>query len=155
MSSLEAFGQRIRTLRTEKNITQQELADRMFVSRKTIGNWESGSRLPDISMLARLARNLGIETWELVDILYDGNEEPPIVIVVEKEPIILKAFVQLIDATLQEAQVFGFDSFSEAHGSPPGIASPRRLSIRSSMRTAASFWPGLCRAYHRRSTSSS
>ena len=115
MSSLEAFGQRIRTLRTEKNITQQELADRMFVSRKTIGNWESGSRLPDISMLARLARNLGIETWELVDILYDGNEEPPIVIVVEKEPIILKAFVQLIDATLQEAQVFGFDSFSEAH----------------------------------------
>ena len=114
MSAMDAFGQRIRTLRMEKNITQQELADQMFVSRKTISNWESGGRLPDISLLARLARNLGVETYELVDILYDGNEEPPVIIVVEKEPIILKAFVQLIDATLHQAQVFGFDSFSEA-----------------------------------------
>lgn len=115
MLTLESFGQRIRTLRIELNLTQQELADRMFVSRKTIGNWESGNRLPDISMLSRLARNLGVETYELLDAMYDGEDDSPVVIVVEKEPIILNSFVQLISDTLTEAQVFGFDTFSEAH----------------------------------------
>jgi hypothetical protein len=66
-------------------------------------------------MLSRLARTLGVETYELVDELYDGSEEPPVIIVVEKEPAILKSFVQLIGDTLQEATVYGFDSFSEAH----------------------------------------
>ncbi len=107
MPSLESFGQRIRTLRMEKNLTQQELADRMYVSRKTIGNWESGNRLPDISMLSRLAVNLDVETYELVDELYEGSEDPPIIIVVEKEPSVLKSFVQLIGDTLQDALVYG------------------------------------------------
>ena len=115
MLALESFGQRIRSLRMEKNLTQQDLADRMFVSRKTIGNWESGNRLPDISMLSRLARHLGVETYVLLDEMYSDDEEPPIVIVVEKEGRILNSFVQMIGDTLQDAQVFGFDSFSEAH----------------------------------------
>ena len=125
MPSLESFGQRIRTLRMEKNLTQQELADRMYVSRKTIGNWESGNRLPDISMLSRLAVNLDVETYELVDELYEGSEDPPIIIVVEKEPNVLKSFVQLIGDTLQDALVYGFDSFSEAHR----FAAANRVSI--------------------------
>ena len=60
MLSVEAFGERIRSLRIERNLTQQELADRLFVSRKTIGNWESGSCLPDISSLSALAGILGV-----------------------------------------------------------------------------------------------
>ena len=115
MLALERFGQMIRSLRIERNLTQQELADRMFVSRKTIGNWESGNRLPDISMLARLARHLGVETYELLDVMYDDEGEPPVVIVVEQDAQALNGFVRLISDTLQEAQVFGFDSFSEAH----------------------------------------
>ena len=55
MLPTESFGQRIRTRRTELGMTQQQLADLMFVSRRTIINWESGNSLPDISMLARLA----------------------------------------------------------------------------------------------------
>ena len=38
MLTMDLFGQRIRSLRMEQNMTQQELADRMFVSRKTICN---------------------------------------------------------------------------------------------------------------------
>ena len=114
MLGLEAFGQRIRSLRTERGLTQQELADLMFVSRKTIGNWEMGSSLPDISILSRLAHILNVETYTLLDEMYSADDAA-ILIVVEKEPVILQSFVQLIGDTLPEAQVFGFDSFSEAH----------------------------------------
>ncbi len=113
MLTLDAFGQRIRTLRSEKDLTQQQLADMMFVSRKTIGNWESGIRLPDISMLSRLARCLDVETYELLDAMY-SDETQPTVIAVEKEPDVLKGFVQLLIDTLPDAQVFGFDAMSEA-----------------------------------------
>ncbi len=115
MLSVEAFGERIRSLRIERNLTQQELADRLFVSRKTIGNWESGSCLPDISSLSALAGILGVQTYELLDEMYTDGDGSPIIIVVEKERIILKSFVQLIGSALPEAKVFGFDSFSEAH----------------------------------------
>lgn len=125
MLTLESFGQMIRSLRMNLNLTQQELADRMFVSRKTIGNWESGNRLPDISMLSRLARNLGVETYELLDAMYEGEEDSPVIIVVEKEPNILNSFVQLIGDTLPDAQVFGFDTFSEAHR----FATERRVDV--------------------------
>ncbi len=115
MLSVEAFGERIRSLRIERNLTQQELADRLFVSRKTIGNWESGSCLPDISTLSALAGILGVQTYELLDEMYTDGDGSPIIIVVEKERLILKSFVQLIGSALPEAKVFGFDSFSEAH----------------------------------------
>ena len=115
MLSVEAFGERIRSLRIERNLTQQELADRLFVSRKTIGNWESGSCLPDISTLSALAGILGVQTYELLDEMYTDRDGSPIIIVVEKERLILKSFVQLIGSALPEAKVFGFDSFSEAH----------------------------------------
>ena len=113
MLSVEAFGERIRSLRVEQNLTQQELADRLFVSRKTIGNWESGSCLPDVSTLSALARILGVKTYELLDEMFTDKDGSPIVIVVEKERLILRSFVQLIRSALPEAKVFGFDSFSE------------------------------------------
>ena len=126
MLALDSFGQMIRNLCMDKNLTQQELADRMFVSRKTIGNWESGNRLPDISMLSRLARHLGVETYELLDEMYKEEGDSPIIIVVEKEPRILNSFVQLLCDICPEAQVFGFDTFSEAHrfaaGNPVAVA---------------------------------
>ena len=115
MLTLEAFGQRIRSLRMAHDLTQQELADRLFVSRKTIGNWESGSRLPDISMLSALARQLDVETYQLLDEMYSGEDDAPEIVVVEKEPLILKSFVQLIGYAVPEGNVHGFDSFSEAH----------------------------------------
>jgi len=112
MTALEAFGQRIRALRMEKGLSQQQLADLIFVTRKTVGNWESGNRMPDITMLSRLAECLGVETYELIDEL-NGRDDAPSLIIVEDEPVILKGFVHILSDTLPEAQVFGFQNTAD------------------------------------------
>ena len=52
------FADTLRKLRTKKGLSQVQLANLMFVNKTTISKWESGSRLPDAAMIARLARVL-------------------------------------------------------------------------------------------------
>ena len=107
------LSKRIRTLRTERNLSQQQLADLMFVSRVTITNWENGNRVPDINLLLRLSKILDVEIYDLVDVP-ESEEEPPVMIIVEDEPVILTGFVHLLSDTLPDAQVFGFQSGTDA-----------------------------------------
>ena len=51
----EKFGAFLFQLRKEKDFTQQEVADRLFVSNKAVSKWERGQSLPDISLLTPLA----------------------------------------------------------------------------------------------------
>ena len=52
---LVKIGEFIKELRKEKNITQDELAEKFYVSRRTVSRWETGSNLPDIDILIELA----------------------------------------------------------------------------------------------------
>lgn len=61
MLTKELFGTKLKELRMERNLSQRQLAEMMMVSNGTVGNWESGIRLPDITMLTRLAECLGVE----------------------------------------------------------------------------------------------
>lgn len=47
--------ERIRILREEVGLTQEQLADRLHVERSTVAGWEAGKRLPDIDILCVLA----------------------------------------------------------------------------------------------------
>ena len=50
----ENVGHFIAELRKEKNMTQQELADKLCVTDRAVSHWENGRRLPDISLLKML-----------------------------------------------------------------------------------------------------
>ena len=52
------IGKNIRTLRTQKQMTQDELAEKLFVSRQTVSNYETGRSQPDIDALLRIAEAL-------------------------------------------------------------------------------------------------
>ncbi len=52
------IGKNIRTLREKKGMTQEELAQALFVTRQTVSNYETGRSRPDIEMLARIAQAL-------------------------------------------------------------------------------------------------
>ena len=64
MTELE-FGARLKQLRQEKHLTQQELADQLGVSNKSVSRWESGG-YPDITVLAPLSKALGVSVDELL-----------------------------------------------------------------------------------------
>ena len=68
-------GAVIRNLREGKKLTQEELAERLYVSSKTVSKWETGKGYPDISLLEPLARALDISLIELVsgDAIRNGN----------------------------------------------------------------------------------
>ena len=63
-------GATIRRLREERKLKQEDLADRIFVSSKTVSKWETGQGLPDITLLEPLAKALGISVLEL----FSGDE---------------------------------------------------------------------------------
>lgn len=56
----------IRDLRTEAGMSQEELAEKAFVSRQTISNWENGKSYPDVQSLSLIAGHFGTSIDELV-----------------------------------------------------------------------------------------
>ncbi|WP_295800290.1 helix-turn-helix transcriptional regulator [uncultured Treponema sp.] len=72
------FGEKLKILRTKKNMTQEQLAEKLFVSRVTVSKWESGRGLPNIDSLKLLAKTMDVS----VDALLCGSE---IVCVAEKQ----------------------------------------------------------------------
>lgn len=60
------IGKFIAQCRKQKNMTQQELAERLNVSDRTIGNWENGRNMPDLSMFKPLCDELGISINDLM-----------------------------------------------------------------------------------------
>lgn len=60
------FGQKIKSARINRNITQQQLADKFFVTRQTISNWENDNSYPDIMTLIRLGDYFDFSMDELL-----------------------------------------------------------------------------------------
>ena len=61
------IGAFLKTLRREKNMTQEQLAEQLGVSSRTVSRWETGSNIPDISLLAELAEFYDVSIPELID----------------------------------------------------------------------------------------
>lgn len=59
-------GAVIRKLRDNKEMTQEELAEKLFVSSKAVSKWETGQGFPDVSLIEPLAKALGISVIELL-----------------------------------------------------------------------------------------
>lgn len=65
------IGSQIKKYRKERKLSQEELADRVFVTRQTVSNWENDKSYPDIRSLLLLASLFGVS----LDILVKGDLE--------------------------------------------------------------------------------
>lgn len=68
-------GKFIAELRKEKNLTQEELAELLGVSSKSVSRWENGKNLPDAALYQPLCQALGVNLTELLSGERIGAEE--------------------------------------------------------------------------------
>lgn len=113
MQIAEKFGNRLRELRAERGISQQQLADMAAVSRTSIAMYEAGKRLPDIGMLARLADCLGVDSAVLLDAMRE-QDTPVGVIAVEDVPLLMRGTVRMAQEELPDAVIAGFENAVDA-----------------------------------------
>jgi len=67
MDIKEKFGQRLKTLRKAKGLSQEELAEKSGLNRPYISGIEKGRRNVSLEVMEKLAGALGVEMGELVD----------------------------------------------------------------------------------------
>lgn len=67
------IGKNIRDLRVKQNMTQDELAEKLFVTRQTVSNYETGRSRPDVEMLTSIAEALNTDPNTL---LYGPSPSP-------------------------------------------------------------------------------
>ena len=61
------IGLLLKELRKEKGLTQEELAEKFFVSSRSVSRWETGATLPDLSILVELADFYNIDIREIIN----------------------------------------------------------------------------------------
>ena len=68
-------GKFIAKLRKEKNMTQEQLAEKMGVSINAVSKWERGLSFPDVSLYKKLCKELGINIEELINGEKDNSDK--------------------------------------------------------------------------------
>lgn len=63
----QEFGAFLAELRKEKGMLQKELAQKLLISDKAVSKWETGSSMPDVTLLVPLAGILGVTVTELLE----------------------------------------------------------------------------------------
>jgi len=101
------FADMLNKLRTEKGLSQTQLANRMMVNRTTVSRWENGSRLPDAAMISRLSRVLEVNTSVLFSAVV-GSEEAPNIIMVDDSKVILNDGLAVLEEVIPNATITGF-----------------------------------------------
>lgn len=61
------IGNFLRELRKEKGLTQEQLAEKVSVARRTVSRWETGSNLPDLDILIELSDFYEVDLRELLN----------------------------------------------------------------------------------------
>lgn len=98
----------LRKLRTEKGLTQTQLANLMYVNKATISKWESGTRVPDVPMITRLAGILAVDVGTLLAGAVRTDEFPNLVIVDDNRAV-LSYNLLILKETVPDAVIAGFN----------------------------------------------
>ena len=107
------FGEALLKARKEKGMSQKQLADLLPVTRASVANWEADRRLPNATIIAKIAEVLDIEVSELLDTA-NKDDIHPNVIIVDDNKIVLTGGTPIIEKALPNALVVGFTKPKEA-----------------------------------------
>ena len=63
----QKIGEFLRELRKEKGLTQEELGEKLYVTSRTVSRWETGTSMPDLTILVELADFYDVDIREIID----------------------------------------------------------------------------------------
>ncbi|MBO4456975.1 MAG: helix-turn-helix domain-containing protein [Butyrivibrio sp.] len=95
------FGEQLRNAREKKGMTQQTLAEQLYVTRQTVSHWERGARFPDLLTTKKISETLDVS----LDDLLSGEDMNK---VVEKIPVIEDKAVNNIMIVFYTIVIFSF-----------------------------------------------
>lgn len=100
-----SIGQRVTQLRTERNMSQNQLAKALEVSRQAVSKWENDQSVPDASKMIRLADVLDTDLEYLSTGRVAVPSRPPVVLTqvqtVEVEKIVEKPVIQVVEKIVE------------------------------------------------------
>ena len=108
-----SFGETLRRLRTEKGLSQQQLAVRLHMERPSVANWEAGRRMPDAATVYQIAEALSVDSSALLSAADDSGEAPN-VLLVDDEPLIVTGGIPVLREAMPNANIIGFTKPSQA-----------------------------------------
>ena len=73
MTDKKSFGNFIKAKRLEKNYSQKELAELLYVTESAVSKWERGVSYPDVSLITDICRALDLSEHELLSASVDTN----------------------------------------------------------------------------------
>lgn len=110
----KSFADTLKQIRTEQGLSQQQLADKLFVDRSSIANWESGRRVPNAILITKIAETLGVDIGTLMTSVNKEEEAKPRVIVLDDEKIILRGEMITLEKVMPNASITGFSNPDDA-----------------------------------------
>lgn len=96
------FSEKLQKLRTQRNLTQEQLANQLFVSRTAISKWETGRGTPNLDSLQAIAKLFGVSLDELL------STEEVVVMAKNENNRNTEQILCYIDSVLNLMSVFGF-----------------------------------------------
>ena len=103
------ISKNIKKFRKESEMTQQELAEKLNVTRQAVSNWENGKTQPDIDMLQNIAGELQITIEELIY----GQKISGEPAVRDRRPLIKKTVILAAAAAAMAFFVSGYESWAQ------------------------------------------
>lgn len=143
----EKVGRFIRELRTEKEMTQQELAEKLGVTDSAISKWETGRGAPDISYLIPLANELNISLLELLNGEKGDDDSKAVIELIkdsEKKSSLWKKFsisiINILLSIMTIILVFGYIiPFAYENSDNKGITRVLSASMEPKLKAGASI----------------
>ena len=94
----------MKKLRTKCGLSQQALAEKMYVTKATVSRWESGVRLPDAIMITRLSEILDVDVNILLSAAAESDECPNVILVDDRK-LILTGGLPVLEKVMPNATV--------------------------------------------------
>lgn len=101
------FARTLRKLREARGLSQKQLGQKLYVNHSTIARWEKASRMPDATMIVRLADFFGVNVNDMFH-LAAQSEENPNVIIVDDSKVVLSDALDVLGEVIPNANITGF-----------------------------------------------